>query len=75
MASIKNLIAPFQRILIAKRLCPACTVSLDKAERKPFTEETEMAICSCRRMFVYDKETDSYRRATVREAEIFAKIP
>ena len=75
MTSLKNLIAPFQRALIAKRLCPACTVSLDKAERKAFTDTTDMAICSCRRMFVYDKETDSYRRATVREAEIFATIP
>jgi hypothetical protein len=75
MASLRNLVAPFQRALIAKRLCPGCTISLDKADRKPFTDTTEMAICACRRMFVYDIETDSYRRATVREAEIFAKIP
>ena len=75
MASVKNLISPFQKALIAKRLCPACTVSLDKAMKKPYDELTEMAICSCRRMFIYDPETDSYRRATVREAEIFAKIP
>lgn len=73
MKTFKNLIAPFQRVLLAKRLCPGCTAPLDKMQKHPFNGTEEIAICSCRRMFVYDRTADSYRRATFREAEEFSK--
>ncbi|MBN1617858.1 hypothetical protein JW887_00755 [Candidatus Dojkabacteria bacterium] len=73
MAVIKNLIAPFQKVLINKRLCPGCTMPLDKAKKFPYNPESEMTICQCRRMYIYDRSSDSYRRATLKEAEMFSK--
>lgn len=73
MAVVKKLIAPFQKVLLTKRLCPGCTMPLDKAKKFDYDSNSEMVICSCRRMYIYDKSIDGYRRATIREAEIFAK--
>ena len=71
---LKKLIAPFQKILLTKKLCPGCTMPLDKANRSPFNSKTDMVICSCKRMFIYDKTSDLYRRATIREAEVFSSM-
>lgn len=72
MSIFKNLIAPFQKVLIAKRMCPGCTTLLEKGKRYPFNLTSEIIICSCKRMFIYDKKSDSYRRATFKEAEEFS---
>jgi hypothetical protein len=73
MAVIKNLIAPFQQVLLSKKLCPGCTMPLQKGKKHDFKGDLEMIICSCDRMFIYDKSTDTYRRATLREGKMFAK--
>jgi hypothetical protein len=73
MTVIKKLISPFQKVLLNKRLCPGCTMPLDRAKKFPFDTNEEMTICQCKRMFIYDKNSDSYRRATFREAEEFSK--
>lgn len=73
MKGIKNLIAPFQRVLLDKKLCPGCTMPLAKVKKHDLDEQKEMVICSCRRMFIYDGATDTYRRATLREAKVFAR--
>lgn len=73
MSIFKNLISPFQKVLITKRLCPGCTAPLDKGKHFPFGPSGEMIVCSCKRMFIYEKNTDSYRRATFKEAEEFSE--
>ena len=73
MAVFKNLISPFQKVLITKRLCPGCTAPLEKAKRFPFHQDEKMVICSCRRMYIYNLTSDTYRRATLQEAEEFSK--
>lgn len=61
---IKKLIAPLQKILIQKKLCPACTSDLSLVkDRKPKRNDTEFVTCNCGRIFVYDKDLDIYRRA------------
>lgn len=70
---IKKLIAPFQRVLMSKGLCPGCTLPLSKAKTQTFNKESDMVICKCKRMFIRDKNTDSYRRATIKEEEEFRK--
>ena len=65
---LKNLIAPLQKILLQKKLCPACTEDLTKIKnRKPKRIDTEFVTCTCGRIFVYDKELDVYRRALLEE--------
>lgn len=70
---IKKLIAPFQRVLIGKGMCPGCTTPLNKAKIMPFNKDSEMVICKCKRMFIKDINTGSYRRATLKEEEAFSK--
>ncbi len=61
---IKKLIAPLQKILLQKKLCPACTVDLTTLKnREPRRNDTELVTCICSRIFVYDKDLDIYRRA------------
>ncbi|MCA9386253.1 hypothetical protein KC717_06435 [Candidatus Dojkabacteria bacterium] len=65
---IKKLIAPLQKILLQKKLCPACTSDLTKEkDRKTRRADTEVVTCKCGRIFIYDKDLDIYRRALEEE--------
>lgn len=67
---LKSLIAPFQKILLQKKLCPACTAELGKIRKRyPKRVDTEFVRCNCGRIFVYDKELDIYRRALIEETK------
>lgn len=60
---IKTLISPLQKILLQKKFCPACTRSLAKAKHLGDVEGGTVLACECGRIFVYEQETDTYRRA------------
>ena len=75
MKFLKSIIAPFQAVLMNKKLCPACTMPLDKApKRDNYRNGLEMVTCRCGRMFIFDPETDTYRRALVSEAQDYDKL-
>lgn len=61
---LKQLIAPLQEALMQKKLCPGCTRQLDQQlTRHSKLNQTELVTCECGRIFVYDKQLDTYRRA------------
>jgi hypothetical protein len=60
---IKKLIAPLQRVLIQKQLCPACTRSLKKARVIDMRVKEDIILCECGRIFVHEKKINQYRRA------------
>lgn len=60
---IKRLIAPLQKVLLQKKLCPACTRALDKAKTIDNRIDVDIIECECTRIFVHDKDLDTYRRA------------
>ena len=65
---IKKFIAPLQKVLLQKRLCPACTRPLDKAMLKESRSNgTNILVCECSRIFVYDRDLDIFRRALPEE--------
>lgn len=65
---LKKLIAPLQKILLQKKLCPGCTQDLTKMkDRRVKSASTEFVYCECGRIFVYDRDLDLYRRALVEE--------
>lgn len=65
---IKRLISPLQKVLLSRKMCPACTRNLDDAKKREYrNNETERIICECGRVFIYDREMDIYRRALVEE--------
>ena len=63
---------PFQKILLLKHLCPGCTHPLDKAHVLGLLNENKLMIqCKCKRIFILDKLTNTYRRATFEEEREF----
>jgi hypothetical protein len=60
---IKKLIAPLQKILMQKKMCPACTRPLIKAKLIGTVVEGNVLLCKCGRIFILNKETTKYRRA------------
>jgi len=65
---VKKLITPLQKVLLQRRLCPACTRSLDKAQlQESRANGTNIVVCECSRVFVYDKDLDTFRRAVQQE--------
>lgn len=61
---LKKLISPLQKILLQKGICPGCTTSLDKARlRDPRATNEDKIICKCGRIFIHNKEVNTYRRA------------
>lgn len=65
---IKKLIEPLQKVLVQKKMCPACTRPLSKATLKESRSNgTELIVCECERVFIFDRDLDIYRRALVEE--------
>lgn len=65
---LKKLIAPMQTVLLQRGLCPACTRRLDDIKnRDPRPNGTVRVQCECGRIFLYNNETDTYRRAGLEE--------
>jgi hypothetical protein len=60
---IKKLIAPLQKLLMQKRMCPACTRPLNKAKNIGTIENGKLLACGCGRIFVFDQNSSLYRRA------------
>jgi hypothetical protein len=65
---IKKFIEPMQKVLLVRRLCPGCTRQLDKATLlESRSNGTNVVRCECSRIFVYDKDLDTFRRALPEE--------
>lgn len=58
-----------QSELIKRGHCVGCGKSLADADRRPVPGQAnkEFATCSCRRIYVYNKQVNSYRRARLEE--------
>ncbi len=71
---LKKLIAPLQASLIQKKMCPGCMRSLDEQyDRLTRMNQTEQVTCECGRIFIYDKQVETYRRALENEVKIQKK--
>jgi hypothetical protein len=60
---IKKLIAPLQKLLMQKKMCPACTRPLNKAKSIGTVNDGKLLVCNCGRIFVLGKDSAKYRRA------------
>lgn len=59
---IKNLIAPIQAWLLSQNRCVGCGENL-KNGKVSEVRGKELVTCRCGRIFVHDRQQDSYRRA------------
>ncbi len=65
---IKKIYRPLQKLLLKRRLCVGCTYPLDKIKNGIQLNEHEKLIqCKCKRKYIYDDRTNTYRRATFAE--------
>jgi len=67
----KNFVKPFQEVLLGKRLCPGCTAPLDKTKKTPINKNKAIIQCKCKRRYILDLDTNTYRRATLEEEQNF----
>jgi hypothetical protein len=64
MNIVKRIIAPIQGRILYKQMCPGCLRQLsDATYREALTTDTEIAICECRRAYIYNRPQKKYRRA------------
>jgi len=71
---MKKIIAPFQNVLLERRLCVGCTYPLDKARIiGNLSDNRIMVECKCKRRYVFDKEMNCYQRATFAEEQQILK--
>ncbi len=61
----KNIISPVQAWLLSQGKCVGCGRLLEKKTGKGFTRVT----CHCGRVYMYDSEADTFRRATLDEVK------
>ncbi len=61
---VKKLIAPMQKALLMRGYCAACTRKLDDIKNRDNRPNGTVRVeCECGRIYIYNPETDSYRRA------------
>jgi len=64
----KNIIAPVQAWLLSRGQCVGCGMPLAKGKRTPAKSGQEKVTCKCGRIFIYDINKTTYRRALFEEA-------
>ncbi|MEI7578786.1 MAG: hypothetical protein WCJ58_01965 [bacterium] len=69
---IKKLIEPLQKVLMQKKICPACTRPFSKAKvLENRLNGTDIVQCDCSRIFIFNREINSFRRALSEEVTKF----
>lgn len=65
----KNIISPIQAWLLSRDQCVGCGANLSSGARKKRQNESEQVKCKCGRVFIYDPQKKTYRRALFSEIE------
>lgn len=63
---IKNIISPIQAWLLSQKRCVGCGTSLDIL-KKELKRNKQTVQCKCGRVFVFNSQTKTYRRASIEE--------
>lgn len=66
----KNMIGPVQAWLLSQGKCVGCGMPLKKAKvTKKKSDNEEVVVCKCSRIFIHNKKTKKYRRALFKEVK------
>ena len=63
----KNIISPVQAWLLSQGRCVGCGVPLEEGKKERAKDGLEKITCKCGRIYMYDSETNKYRRAKLQE--------
>ncbi|OGE15006.1 hypothetical protein A2111_01215 [Candidatus Daviesbacteria bacterium GWA1_38_6] len=64
---IKKIFAPVQAWILLQGKCVGCGKSLTLAQKFERRDNSQQVICSCGRIFIFDKRNGRYRRALHQE--------
>ncbi|OGD81453.1 hypothetical protein A3A54_01620 [Candidatus Curtissbacteria bacterium RIFCSPLOWO2_01_FULL_39_62] len=64
---IKKIFAPVQAWILLQGKCVGCGKSLTLAIKNDRRDNRQQVICSCGRIFIFDKRNGRYRRALQKE--------
>jgi len=67
---IKKILAPVQAWILLQGKCVGCGRNLSLARKLERQDNTQKVICSCGRIFIFDKRKGKYHRATFTEATV-----
>lgn len=65
---IKKILAPVQAWILLQGKCVGCGKNLSLARKIEREDNTHKVICTCGRIFIFDKRRGKYRRAHFSEA-------
>ncbi|OGD88315.1 hypothetical protein A3D81_02400 [Candidatus Curtissbacteria bacterium RIFCSPHIGHO2_02_FULL_40_17] len=65
---IKRLLAPVQAWILLQGKCPGCGKHLSLGRKFERSDNSQKIICSCGRIYIFDKRKGKYRRAAFTEA-------
>ena len=71
---IKKLIAPLQKLLLQKKICPACTRPLSKSRLIGKIDDKDIMKCKCGRVFIFDAKKGLYQRALENDLKIMISV-
>jgi len=66
---IKKILAPVQAWILLQGKCVGCGKNLSLGRKLERRDNSQKIICSCGRIFIYDKRRGKYHRATFTEAK------
>ncbi|KKR50474.1 MAG: hypothetical protein UT84_C0011G0020 [Candidatus Curtissbacteria bacterium GW2011_GWA1_40_16] len=66
---IKKILAPVQAWILLQGKCVGCGKNLSLARKFERVDNSQKVICSCNRIFIFDKRIGRYKRATIEEAK------
>ena len=64
---IKKLLAPIQSWILLQGKCVGCGKNLLLGRKFKRSDNKDKVICSCTRIFIFDKRTGKYKRASIEE--------
>lgn len=66
---IKKILAPVQAWILLQGKCVGCGKNLQLARKFERLNNSQKIVCSCGRIFIFDKRRGKYKRATTEEAQ------
>lgn len=64
---IKRIIAPVQAWILLQGKCVACGKNLALGRKYKRSDNKDKVVCSCSRIYLFDKRTGRYKRASFEE--------
>ncbi|OGD86426.1 hypothetical protein A2870_00970 [Candidatus Curtissbacteria bacterium RIFCSPHIGHO2_01_FULL_41_11] len=65
---IKRILAPIQAWILLQGKCVGCGRNLTLGRRFERQDNSQKVVCTCGRIFIFDKRKGRYRRANLTEA-------